>query len=48
MIVTYNKLAKSSMEFRTALDRATVAQMLVNDMFFHSELGIRAGLSRLT
>ena len=45
---THNRLAKSSMELITALERATVAQMLEKEVFLHSALGIRAGLPRLT
>lgn len=44
----YNRLAKSSMELRTALERATVAQTLEKEVFLHREFGIRAALFRLT
>lgn len=36
------------MELITALERATVAQMLEKEVFFHSALGINAGLPRFT
>jgi hypothetical protein len=44
----YNKLANSSIEVTTAVEMARIAQMLENAVFFHSELGMRAGLFLLT
>lgn len=44
----YNKLAKSSIELRTVVEMARVAQMLEKAVFFHSALGMRAGLFLLT
>jgi hypothetical protein len=44
----YNKLAKSSIELTTVVEMARVAQMLEKAMFFHSALGMRAGLFLLT
>ena len=41
---TYNKLLKSSMQFRTAFDSKIIAQTLVNGTFFHRAFGMSAGL----
>lgn len=47
-IVTYNKLAKSSIDVVTPNEIATVPQILENAVFFHREFGMRAGLPSLT
>lgn len=45
---TYNRLENNSMAVVTPNERATVPQMLENAVFFHSELGINAGLPSRT
>jgi hypothetical protein len=41
--MTYKRLQNSSIAFATAHENSTIKQMLVNAVFFHKELGIKAG-----
>ena len=43
---THNRLEKSSIAFTTAYEKSTIKQMLVNAVFRHRELGIKAGFCR--